>query len=334
MRNDRLAQELSLSFIKGDALTKLHALESPWQPLEIFARSATEQEAYAIMRSLIEEDALGSKNPEVQKVAKDRVEAISKSLQISVPVPPANELYSSRRRLMVQPRLAEETAMLAKHCAVGAEAIYDFVRATIHYTGEGGDNFKRALHTLMVGGGDCDCVAILLGALLRSLGYAVYLKLLPGHVFAGVVLGKVRGPIPVKDLPAEIREQVPRQTEGLFVTDYVMVPLELSWFRLANEAFDVTFDAFDIFNGEFERILTNTIREILTTADRDAQVGLQELSKELVNVTKHMSGLSGGSGRYVISDERIAGDKLVRFREIFELFDEQAKAFAELGKSS
>jgi hypothetical protein len=294
----------------------------------------TDEEAYARMRHLIEEDPLGSKNPEIQKVAKERVEAISKSLQIGVPVPPASELYSSRRRLMVQPRLAEETVMLSKHCAAGAEAIYDLVRATIRYTSEGGDNFKRALHTLMVGGGDCDCVAILLGALLRSLGYAVYLKFLPGHVVAGVVLGKVRGPTPVRDLPAEIRDQIPRQAENFFVTDYVMVPLELSWFRLANEAFDVTFDAFDVLSGRFERILTDTIGEILTATGRDAQADLQEFSRELVNVAKHVSGLSGWSARYLISDARIVADKLVRVREIFELFDEQAKTVAERGKPS
>jgi hypothetical protein len=322
--NDRLTRNLSLSFIKGDALVKLHALDDPTDSLVLSDRPMTDEEAFGRMRYLIEEDELGSKNPEIRKVAKDQVEAISRSLQISLPVPPVNELY--RRRLSADPEAAEQTVMLARHCAVAAETLYDFVRTRIHYTGEGGENLQRALHTLMVGGGDCDDLAILMGSLIRSLGYSVYLKFLPGHVFAGVVLGRVRGPIAVETLPREIRQDIPGPSEKIYPTEYVMLPLDPGSFRLM----DCTFDVFDIFNGEFERIASEAVaktRSALSGQKEPVQTALQQFTDtELDKVAKQVSELSGESKRFLITDVRIQSDRLTHVKEISELFAQQTSA--------
>jgi hypothetical protein len=63
----------------------------------------------------------------------------------------------------------------------------------------------------------------------------------------------------------------------------------------------------------------------------DPKTRLEKLSQELVRNAGLISEQSGETGRYLISDARIAGDKLGPVREIFELFDEQAKAVADSG---
>lgn len=99
--------------------------------------------------------------------------------------------------------------------------LLEWVDCNITYVSEGGEWFKPALHTLIVGGGDCDCRAILLCSLLRSLGFKTYLGFLPNHVFPGVICAGFAVDRKVGELPLEDRRKL-RESYGIS-DDYVII---------------------------------------------------------------------------------------------------------------
>jgi len=83
------------------------------------------------------------------------------------------------------------------------------------------DWFKPALHTLIVGSGDCDCQAILICSLLRSIGFKTYLGFMPGHVFPGVIYTGFTVDKKVSELPPKERQKL-YESYGIS-DDYVII---------------------------------------------------------------------------------------------------------------
>jgi hypothetical protein len=307
--NDRLARNLAQSFLKGESLVKLHAIKDLTELLTLFDKPTTEAEVFSKMRALIEEDELGAKNPEVRKTAKDIAQHVSELRGITVPIPPVNELY--RTRSDIQARDIQLLAAIAEHSAICAEAVYDFVYSKLDYVGEGGENFQRALHTLLVGGGDCDDFAILTASLLRAIGYSIFLQFLPGHVFTGVVLARIN---PLANRKSDSSDKV---------IEYVLVPLDRHPFHLMNE----TFDVFDILFGRVEQILRKGITRLRETRTaKEAQADLQEfLDTELTEVSTEVAEMSQSSRRMFLTDSPIITEHMNGAEEIIEAFADQIK---------
>jgi hypothetical protein len=59
-------------------------------------------------------------------------------------------------------------------------AIFNFVRSRVRYVRDAHhmDTFQSAMRTLEFGGGDCDDYTIVLGAMLRSIGYPVWCRVI------------------------------------------------------------------------------------------------------------------------------------------------------------
>jgi len=319
--NEQLARRLSLSFIGGEALMKLNTLDDPTEALVLHERAMSDEQAFVKMRFLIEEDHLGSKFPDIRRTAIELVNSVRGS--IAMPLA-GHELY---RPLLSEDcpedseELGEGRLALAKLYELGAQAIYDFVRTRIDYVSEGDEYFQRAQHTLMVKGGDCDDVAILTACLLRSIGCSVYLKFLPGHVLAGVVLLRLRHPVAVKTLPPEIRRKIPRKfADGsIFPREYVYVPLDTGTFLLT--ATGPRFDVFDIFTGRFEGMFRETITE--------SQKTMQEVmdKKGVFNRSvERITSFSDPHLRFPIPDPPFIPDPLTIVTETSQLLAIQANA--------
>lgn len=122
-------------------------------------------------------------------------------------------------------------AHLLRHTREVIEDIVAWVYDNIKYISEPGDWFKPALHTLIVGAGDCDCLAILICSLLRSVGFKTYLGFEPGHVFPGVIHAKLSKCEKVGELPPHVREDIKNRygiSDGYIIigVDEIKVSLE------------------------------------------------------------------------------------------------------------
>lgn len=319
--NEQLARRLSVSFIGGEALVKLNTLDDPTEGLVLHERTMSDEQAFAKMRFLIEEDRLGSKFPDIKRTALDLVNSVRGS--IAMPLA-GYELY---RPLFSEDgpgdceELGDGRLALAKLYELGAQAIYDFVRTRIDYVSEGDEYFQRAQHTLMVKGGDCDDVAILTACLLRSIGCSVYLKFLPGHVLAGVVLLRLRPPVAVKTLPSEIRRKIPRKfADGfIFPREYVYVPLDTGTFLLTETG--PRFDVFDIFTGRFESMFQETITESQKTM-REVMDKKGVFNRSVERITSFCDPCL----RFPIPDPPFTADPLTLVSEISQLLAIQTNA--------
>jgi hypothetical protein len=112
-------------------------------------------------------------------------------------------------------------AFLMFHAREIIKNILAWVDYNITYISERGDWFKPALHTLIVGSGDCDCRAILICSLLRSIGFKTYLGFRPGHVFPGVIYTGFTVYKKVSELPTEERKKL-KGSYGIS-DDYVII---------------------------------------------------------------------------------------------------------------
>jgi ElaB/YqjD/DUF883 family membrane-anchored ribosome-binding protein len=122
-------------------------------------------------------------------------------------------------------------AHFLRHTREVIEDIVAWVYNNIKYVSEPGDWFKPALHTLIVGAGDCDCLAILICSLLRSIGFKTYLGFEPGHVFPGVIHAKFSKRGKIGELPPHVREDIKNRygiSDDYIIigVDEVKVPLE------------------------------------------------------------------------------------------------------------
>jgi len=122
-------------------------------------------------------------------------------------------------------------AHFLRHTREVIEDIVAWVYNNIKYVSEPGDWFKPALHTLIVGAGDCDCLAILICSLLRSIGFKTYLGFEPGHVFPGVIHAKFSKRGEIGELPPHVREDIKNRygiSDDYIIigVDEVKVPLE------------------------------------------------------------------------------------------------------------
>ena len=196
--NEQLASGLSLTFLEGNNLLTVGGLKDVFELLVLYEKPKSHAEALQKMQYLIEEDRFGQKHFKVKEKA---IETIARGTGLVEP--DVSEIYrqhySEKRPADAEDELAD-LRQEANTYARAAETIFNFIISDIHYYSEGGENFQRALHTLIIRGGDCDDIAILAGSLLRSLNYSTYLQLLPGHVFTGVVLLADVKPIAVEKL--------------------------------------------------------------------------------------------------------------------------------------
>ena len=112
-------------------------------------------------------------------------------------------------------------AFLMFHAREIIKNILAWVNYNITYISERGDWFKPALHTLIVGSGDCDCQAILVCSLLESIGFKTYLGFRPGHVFPGVVYTGFAVYKKVSELPIDERKKL-KDSYGIS-EDYVII---------------------------------------------------------------------------------------------------------------
>lgn len=123
-------------------------------------------------------------------------------------------------------------AHFLRHTREVIEDIVAWVYNNIKYVSEPGDWFKPALHTLIVKAGDCDCLAILICSLLRSIGFKTYLGFERGHVFPGVIHAKFSKRGKIGELPPHVRENIKKECYGIsddyiiIGVDEVKVPLE------------------------------------------------------------------------------------------------------------
>jgi hypothetical protein len=327
--NDLLANNLSLAYLKGSSLVKLHALRTPEEVLRLFQKPVTEQEYFSTMSELIEEDELGSKNADVRKTAMDLIRTVARQYvpaTATTPLPIA-EMYDVGNEL-IDPEESSKYVAITKVAKAEAQAIFDFVRLRMSYLSEGGENLQRALHTLLVGGGDCDDLAILTASLLRSLGFAVYLKFLPEHVFAGVFVGEVMQ-VPVSTLPAEAQRKIPEKMikqGSIFCMQYWAIPLDIKIFHLRTEfQQEVYFDVFDIYSGDYEKILRSTLRAIAEHLsdkdDNELERAMKEFMKDhFSKLAQQVASICGRAGRYIITDGH---SYLANAKDIDERFDEQ-----------
>jgi tetratricopeptide (TPR) repeat protein len=157
---------------------------------------------------MIEQTKKGSREPAVRKTAYEAVKKIY------------NEPLDIKR-------MSDEERNKA------AEAIFLWVRDNIAYINDPpGDHFQPAVATLEVRAGDCDDQAILLAAMLGSIGFEPIFVVLPDHVY--VELQQSDGEqIPMDptvknarfgELPKGMRDYI-EERYGLAFKDYLRVPI-------------------------------------------------------------------------------------------------------------
>lgn len=221
-KNGQLSKNLIVLFTSGKVLVENEILKDLNELFKFEKKPQRTEQIFEVMEELIL-GSLGSKNPYVQRLAYSIARERSREMGLPETLP-TSILYSQLRIPLSKEHVEEaykilfnmflsskvvyisnlmerlkklifddeslKSIILTYHAYEVAEAIYNWVRDNISYISEPGDWFKPALHTLIVGGGDCDCLAILLCSLWRSIGFRTYLGFLPRHVFPGVILPK------------------------------------------------------------------------------------------------------------------------------------------------
>ncbi len=144
----------------------------------------TDQAVLGSLRAQIMQD---SENPMIRRHAVELAKQVHDRYQFSEPIPPVHRLYA----MLEEGKAPKEARMFASHCVHVSKHLYEWVESRIDFVSDPpGDYFQPAPATLMIGGGDCDDVSILVCSLLRSIGFRTFLMLEPQHVFPGVVLAR------------------------------------------------------------------------------------------------------------------------------------------------
>jgi tetratricopeptide (TPR) repeat protein len=157
---------------------------------------------------MIEQAKKGSREPSVRKTA-----------------------YEAARKVYNEP--LDIKRMPAEERNKVAEAIFLWARDNIKYINDPpGDHFQPAVATLEISAGDCDDQAILLAAMLGSIGFEPIFVVLPDHVY--IELQQPDGePIPMDptvknaifgQLPKGMRDYL-EERYGLAFEDYLRVPI-------------------------------------------------------------------------------------------------------------
>jgi hypothetical protein len=285
-KSELMGKQLMNIFAKGKMLIENGIIGDLSDLFKFEKKSQGIEQSFDVMKEIIL-SSLGSKNPYVQHVAFSiaRERARDRGLPESAPI---SDIYSYIRvpvlrevvkeihvmllKIILTPRVINisniidylerlnidekflQSIILLYHAREVAEAIYNWVRKNLRYISEPGEWFKPALHTLIVGGGDCDCLAILLCSLWRSIGFKTYLGFLPGHVFPGVILSK---PVIVNfgSLPSTERKNLRGEDEKflhLQDEDFIIVNRDI---RVPCEVISADYPSVKI--GEFEVTLDN-----------------------------------------------------------------------------
>jgi hypothetical protein len=280
-KSERLGETLTELLVAGKTLFKNSVIKDLSELFSFSVKPLSEEECFLEMKRLIEGE-LGSKNPYIQRTAAYLVKLASQALNLRGDVA-IDMLYDKIGSLCVHERtvkliekmmsnpspneFGELVNELSKskvdeknidrlctmiHAWEIVKKIFTWVITNIVYISDPPDDwYKPALHTLIVGGGDCDDYTILLCSLLRSIGFKTYVGFLPGHVFPGVILTKLRK-VEVSELSPEDRQKLkdlPETTEDhiIVTNEEVKVPLEsIKPVTVKIGDLDVTLDLFNL----------------------------------------------------------------------------------------
>ncbi len=254
-KSERLGKTLTELLVAGKTLFENSVIKDLSELFRFSVKPLSYEECFLEMKRLIEGE-LGSKNTYIQRTAKSLVESASQTLNLGDA--PIYMLYEGIEPYYLHKRMVENVKLIEKmmsspspselrelvnklrklqmdkedinrlllmiHAWAIVKKIFTWVNANIVYISDSPDDwYKPALHTLIVGGGDCDDRTILLCSLLRSIGFKTYVGFLPGHVFPGVILTKLRK-VEVSKLPPEERQKL-KDLSGI-TEDYIIVTNE------------------------------------------------------------------------------------------------------------
>ena len=281
-RSEHLGKTLTELLFAGKTLFENSVIKDLSELFRFSVKPLSYEECFLEMKRLIEGE-LGSKNTYIQRTAKSLVESASQTLNLGDP--PIYMLYEGIEPYYLHKRMVENVKLIEKmmsspspselrelvnklrklqmdeedinrlllmiHAWAIVKKIFTWVNANIVYISDSPDDwYKPALHTLIVGGGDCDDRTILLCSLLRSIGFKTYVGFLPGHVFPGVILTKLRK-VEVGKLPPEDRQKLKESgiTEDYIIVtnEEVKVPLErIEPVTVKIGDLDITLDLFNL----------------------------------------------------------------------------------------
>jgi hypothetical protein len=134
-------------------------------------------------------------NPIIQRkvlsVAERGRELADSPRPIGGSLPPVGEFYASEGYSDGNLLWGMETLKLDE-CLLIAGSLYHFVKGMAGVSDPpSADWFKKPIQTLYVGGGDCDCLTILLSAMAWYVGFPVILNFQEEHVFPSLVLKRL-----------------------------------------------------------------------------------------------------------------------------------------------
>jgi hypothetical protein len=304
--NEEIASEISNAIETVETIRTHKILESPIDILKSYTRPKSEQELFLQMQRLIEGEQ-GSHNALIRAQAADIARKTSLE-RFPIEVPPTYLILTPKRGL--------EWIRYVQHCRTVAQSIYDFV-STHTYLNESGEYLQSPLHTMkVVRGGDCDDLAMEMAALWRSLGFQTYVKFMPGHVFAGVILPQI--------LLRETGERDGNDSNSADtepVDTIVFMPGDIQTYSIMKRRFS----QFDLLldrpkrMGGVERVILSNFYDILGEVMQDCHSdseNMKALADELKRLRRNFENLSGSADRHEIPQL----DKNIEQVEIVDLF--------------
>jgi hypothetical protein len=307
--NEEIASEITNAIETIETIRTHKILETPIDVLKPYPRPKSEQDLFIEMRRLIEGDQ-GSHNALVRAQAADIARRASLE-RFPIEVPPTYLTFNRKMGL--------EWIRFVQHCRVVAQSIYDFVSAQT-YMSEAGEYLQSPLHTMkVVRGGDCDDLAMEMAALWRSLGFQTYVKFMPGHVFAGVILPQL--------VLREARETERKDSTNVELADtIVFMPGDVQTYTIMKRRFS----QFDLLLDRPKRVgseivILSTFYDILGEIVRECHSNpekMKALKADLNSVRQAFEYVSGSGGRHEIPQL----DQSVEQVELADLFWMAAKA--------
>lgn len=292
--NERLSHDLVAVFKESGKLIETGIVENISDLLKLEKKPASNEEAFIIMRKEIF-GPLGSKNAYIQSLAasiKDKLAQKYNFPQALVVEPLYNDLCIK----YVPASEYEQKFLFFTHMYMLAKAIYIWVKEEISYISDPPDDwFKPALQTLIVRGGDCDDLAILLSSLWRSIGFKTYLGFLKGHVFPGVILARLSpNPINEENVPMEVKEFYSEAEETYFRVEEVKVPGDVRFnYNISVGDIVRSFDPFDLafMGADFKEKLLDLTKELERLPNELKERAERELKKSLDEIMSRFNKL-------------------------------------------
>ena len=287
--NQKLSQDLAIIFIESEKLMKNGIIEDISDILKLERKPKTIEQIFMKMKEIIE-GPLGSHNTYIQLKAKNIALDLLKKYGFPEDMH-INEIYSIFiPSLYIGASQYVRASLFVTHMNMIARAIYEWVQNEMIYISDPPDDwFKQPLHTLMVGGGDCDDLAMLLCSLWRSIGFKTYLGFLPGHVFPGIILARLSSkPIKKESLPKEIKEKIEKERgkkeEEYFKIDEVKFPADPQFkYRIKVGNIEFYINAFDlIFEEDFKKKMFSLKKELEKMPEETKKKKEKEI-KQIIN---------------------------------------------------